>query len=298
VSAAAYDPRAGRYVGGAPFGLPEPSPPATGAAELELLVRFEHPAKFLAVKELPGAAFMTRESQAALYGVSAAELARIRGALEAATAAAASQLLTEPGVRDAVAAFPVPPGGTFVALGDSITDDLQSWAEILRHCLAAVRPGEVTVINAGISGDTTADALARLYGIAELRPELVIAMLGTNDCQRHGPHEALLVGPDASLRNAHEITRWLSAAGAQVFWLTPPPVDGEALARSVGERPFTIRAADVGRLSGALLTSDLTVAGVGSTLAARDLLPDGVHPSLTGQTTIARHALTALTTAA
>ena len=294
-----YDPRAGRYVGGAPFALPEPAPPPTGPADLELLVRFEHPAKFLAVKELPGAAFMPRECQAALYGVGAAELVRIRHALEGATAAAAGALLAEPGVRDAVAAFPVPPGGTLVALGDSITDDLQSWAEILRHCLAAVRPGEVTVINAGISGDTTVDALARLYGIAELRPALVIAMLGTNDCQRHGPHEALLVPPDASLGNAREITRWLDAAGARVAWLTPPPVDEAALTRTTGDRPFTIRAADVRHLSDALLTSGLTVVDTGSalspTVAGGDLLPDGVHPSLTGQTTIARHTLTALT---
>ena len=296
MSGAAYDPRAGRYVGGAPFGLPPPSPPATGAAELELLVRFEHPPKFLAVKELPGAAFMTRECQAPLYGVSAEELARIRSALEGATAAAAQALLTEPGIRDAVAAFPVPPGGTFVALGDSITDDLQSWAEILRHCLTAVRPGEVTVINAGISGDTTVDALARLYGISELRPDLVIAMLGTNDCQRHGPHEALLVPPEASLANVHEITRWLATAGARVVWLTPPPVDEPALARATGDRPFTLRAADVRRVSDALLASDLTVTDAGSTLPAADLLPDGVHPSLTGQTKIARHTLTTLAT--
>jgi acyl-CoA thioesterase-1 len=82
----------------------------------------------------------------------------------------ARALLAEPGVPDVVAAFPVPAGGTLVALGDSITDDLVSWAEIARHRLTTVRPGQVTVINAGISGDTTFDALARLCGIVELRP--------------------------------------------------------------------------------------------------------------------------------
>ena len=43
--------------------------------------------------------------------------------LERHAAGAAGALLAEPGLREAVAAFPVPAGGTFVALGDSITDD-------------------------------------------------------------------------------------------------------------------------------------------------------------------------------
>ena len=55
---AAYDPRRGCYVGGPAFGLPAPRLPVPDADELEMLVRFEHPQKFLAVKELPGSAFL------------------------------------------------------------------------------------------------------------------------------------------------------------------------------------------------------------------------------------------------
>ncbi len=179
------------------------------------------------------------------------------------------------------------PGGTVVALGDSITDDLQSWAELLRGCLERVRPGEVTVVNAGVSGDTTADALARLHGIAALRPDLVIAMLGTNDCQLHGPDRAQLVSPGASRDNVTAISRWLAEAGTRVVWLTPPPVDRDALLAGVGERAFDIDAADLRRLSQWLTESGLEVVDAGARLAPSvadgDLLADGLHPTITGQ---------------
>jgi lysophospholipase L1-like esterase len=291
-----YDPRRGLYAGGRAFGLPEPPLPVPDAAELELLVRFEHPAKFLAVKELPGAALLADHCLASAYGCSAPALARVRDLLAAELEATADALLAGAGIRAAVAAFPVRAGGTFVALGDSITDDAQSWAELLRCCLDRVRPGELTVVNAGVSGDTTAAALARVHGIAALRPELVVAMLGTNDCQRHGSERAALAHPGASCAAAAAISRWLALAGARVVWLTPPPVDRAALAASVGERPFDIDAGDLQRLSDGLKASGLEVIDAGARLdpSAGHLLPDGVHPSLAGQRRIAEAVLRAL----
>jgi acyl-CoA thioesterase I len=298
VTTVAYDPRRGLYVGGRPFGLPEPLLPVPDADELELLVRFEHPGKFLAVKELPGGALRDDHCLAQAYGSSPAALARVRDRLRAELWEAADLLLGEGGVREAVAAFGVPAGGTFVALGDSITDDVQSWAELLRCCLERVRPDEVTVVNAGVSGDTTADALARLHGIVALRPDLVIAMLGTNDCQLHGPHRAQVVSPRDSRANVAAISRWLRDAGTRVVWLTPPPVDREALAASVGERRFDIHAGNLRRFTESLTTTGLEVVDTGARLApsaaAGDLLPDGVHPTLTGQRRIAETVLLAL----
>ena len=266
-----YDPRAGLYVGGRAFGLPEPVLPVPGPEELELLVRFEHPAKFLAVKELPGAVLLGDEFLAAAYGTTPAVLAEVRGRLEREVREAAASLVLA-GV----------PSGTIVALGDSITDDLQSWAELLRAAGA-------TLVNAGVSGDTTIDALERLYGVVELRPSLVVAMLGTNDCQRHGPAQARLVSPRDSLRAAAEIRRWLAC---RVMWIAPPPVDEAALARAVGRRPFTLRDADVRALVAALRDAGLEVVDPG--LTAEHLLPDGVHPNLAGQRAIAEAVLRAL----
>src|SRR5690242_21589566 len=55
---------------------------------------------------------------------------------------------------------PFPYTTLFRSVGDSVTDDLQSWAEILRHVLTIARPDDdLTVVNAGLSAHTTAMVL-------------------------------------------------------------------------------------------------------------------------------------------
>lgn len=272
-----YDPRAGLYAAGAAFGLPAPSMPVVSDAELESLVRFEHPAKLLAVAELPGAALMSERAEAEAYGTSGAGLARVRARLRRQ-------------VSEAARSLPAPsfPEGVIVALGDSITDDLLSWAELLRARGAPI-------VNAGVSGDTTADVLRRLYGVMALRPALVLAMLGTNDCQRHGPAAARLVAPEETARNLAAISSWL---GGAVVWLTPPPVLEPALAAAVGDRPFSLRDDDTREVARMLHELGDPVIDTGATLRAGDLtellMPDGVHPSLAGQVLIARAVIDGL----
>jgi lysophospholipase L1-like esterase len=162
----------------------------------------------------------------------------------------------------------------------------------VRECLAIARPRDaVAVVNAGVSGDTTADALRRLYAVARLRPDVVVTMLGTNDCQRHGPEHALLVAGAESARNLAAIRRWLAGTGAFRVWITPPPVLESALAAAVGERPFTVRDADVRALAGAVHALGDPVVDVqalfGDPPDAGLLMADGVHPSLAGQRAIA-----------
>jgi len=73
---------------------------------------------------------------------------------------------------------------TVVAFGDSIVAGYrqpEGWPEILSRDLAARYPG-VTVINAGISGDTAADGLARLEAdVLDHSPQMVIVAFGLND---------------------------------------------------------------------------------------------------------------------
>jgi acyl-CoA thioesterase-1 len=193
-------------------------------------------------------------------------------------------------VREAARALgPAPRLGRVVALGDSMTDDLLSWAEILRACGAEV-------VNAGVSGDTTADALRRLYGIVLLEPDVVITMLGTNDCQRHGPDDALLVGPEETARNLASLAGWLRRTGARRLWITPPPVDEAALARAVGPRPFSVRDADVRAVADAVRALGDPVVDLHAVFGAAPglLMEDGVHPTLAGQTAIAAAVLSAL----
>ncbi len=81
------------------------------------------------------------------------------------------------------------PGTTIIAFGDSITEGVgaagpgTTYPEQLAERLG--RP----VINAGVAGDTTADALARIESVLAQDPWLVIVELGGNDLLRQVPIE-------------------------------------------------------------------------------------------------------------
>ena len=98
-------------------------------------------------------------------------------------------------------------GDYFIALGDSITrgspthDDITydndsadgrnhggGFEPILNDLLTAKSGYPQTVINAGVSGDTTFDALTRLPGVLSNNPEAthVLVLLGTNDAYWYG----------------------------------------------------------------------------------------------------------------
>ena len=75
-----------------------------------------------------------------------------------------------------------------VVVGDSLSAEYglargAGWASLLRVRLAAEKPGW-TVLNASISGDTTAGGLARLPALLKAHPKVVVIELGGNDALR------------------------------------------------------------------------------------------------------------------
>ncbi|MDH4608899.1 arylesterase [Pseudomonas sp. BN102] len=82
--------------------------------------------------------------------------------------------------------------GTLLVVGDSISAALgletsQGWVSLLEKRLAE-KGYQQRVVNASISGDTSAGGLARLPALlAEHKPELVIIELGGNDGLRGQP---------------------------------------------------------------------------------------------------------------
>lgn len=113
---------------------------------------------------------------------------------------------------------------TIVAFGDSITGvyyhtgGRRAWADMLRIALEKTFPEtQISMHNAGISGNTTTQGLARIErDVLAKRPDLVVVMFGMNDVVR-SPIEDF----DANLR---EITRRCRAAGAAVVLATPNSV--------------------------------------------------------------------------
>jgi lysophospholipase L1-like esterase len=140
---------------------------------------------------------------------------------------AAAELLADPAFATRVDRLPFKPGGTVVGLGDSITDDLQSWVEILRHLLELHRPQDgIKVVNAGISGDTTALIISRCVGIILQRPDWIICMIGTNDARTHGQSPTkTYVSLEETSKNLAELRHLATTqTTARLAWITPPPV--------------------------------------------------------------------------
>ena len=73
------------------------------------------------------------------------------------------------------------PGTTslMVCVGDSITEGVGSadWVAMLRTRLG----GDVQIVNDGIAGDLSWNALQRLDAAIQCEPEVVILLIGTND---------------------------------------------------------------------------------------------------------------------
>ena len=239
---------------------------------------------------LPGLA----ESLPAIFGVTPAEYAAIRGRFDDLARSAAEQLLTDGEFADRVSRLPFRRGARILAVGDSVTDDLQSWAEILRHALAIARPDDdLTVVNAGLSAHTTAMILRRWPSLLHPAPDWIICGLGGNDVTRIAggkPQVALT----ESIENLRELRRIAAErTGARWVWLTPVPVDEERAAASPGFQygASSWRNTDIAALAGAIRAFDdpvVDLVDVFGIPAHPELQgPDGVHPSLTGQQRIA-----------
>jgi acyl-CoA thioesterase-1 len=268
--------------------VPPPSPDA------ERLIQFLHPAKVL--ERLPGSSRMPDSTLAGLYGTSEEGFRGHAQDFAAAAEDAARRLLDDPELCRAVDALPFAAGDVVVAAGDSMTDDLQSWAEILRHVLRIRRPDDaVEVVNAGLSGDTSAHLLSRFTAVAAKQPDWLIVMIGTNDARRHGPAaEGPLLSDDESRRMLHALNRFASArTHAELVWITPPPVLEAQIAASAElaedevawvDAEVAAKAELVRRQPGHIV--DLREAFSPGRLPEL-LLPDGLHPSLEGQLAIA-----------
>lgn len=173
------------------------------------------------------------DSIAGLMGIETDELKKLRSRFESNAKQAAIELLEDGEVAEWIEELPFERGDTIVALGDSITDDLQGWFHIFCHVMEiGLEDADFTFINSGVSYDTSTDALKRLNrDVLDHDPDWVIVALGTFDAQR------LHVSPDrplVSLADYWENMNTIESRVAEVtdnplVWVTPPPVITEML---------------------------------------------------------------------
>lgn len=267
--------------------------------QIEYYIQFLHPEKLLAT--FPGT---ISEAFPALYELDGASYERIKDKFAANVRAAADELLGDADFAARVDRLPFTSGATVVGLGDSITDDLQSWLELLRALVEARRgQSAVTFVNAGISGDTTSQMITRFLGVVELQPEWIICMPGTNDARTHGRQ------PSKSLVTAEETERNLQAlrnfaatqTSAKWTWMTPVASIEEKIATHwlLGTFQMNWPAQNVAAVVEAVRRQSDPVVDLYEVFGAPPnpalLMDDGLHPSLEGQKTIVRALVTKLT---
>ena len=158
------------------------------------------------------------------------------------------------------------PGRTIVCLGDSITAGVGSGPGEAYPELLAARLG-TEVINAGVSGETAAQGLARVDAVLAEKPWLVVVELGGNDILRQVPPEQT----ERSLRQI--LDRLLSARVVPVLVAIDAPFGG-------GYREIYGRLGDEYHVP---VVED----AVGEILRDRSLKSDTIHPNAQGQKVLA-----------
>ncbi|MEW6752242.1 MAG: isochorismatase family protein [Candidatus Latescibacterota bacterium] len=293
-------PEAGRIqVGGGSGGSAGQTVEQFTREQLDRLVQFCHPEKaFSGLPGVDGADFSR------LFGLDADTYCNRRQAFAGLARQAAEGMLADADLAARVDRLPFVPGATVVGLGDSITDDLQSWLEILRHLLHLRRPGDrIRVINAGISGDTTAQIISRFLAVVLEEPDWVVCMAGTNDARRHGRNPSkILVSIEETDRNLAMLRHFAATqTTARWLWITPGTVIPHRIAAHwlLGQGQLMWSNDDLAAIADLLRrrsepTVDLQPL-FGNPADPSLLLDDGLHPSLAGQEAIARAVVEKLT---
>lgn len=262
---------------------------------LEYILSFQHPRKRLA-----GLTGWNDPNEAALFGLPVERFREIRQLCRSRMEAAAEAVLAEPQAAGHLATLPVEAGQTVVAFGDSITDDWHSWAEMLGVALRQ-RFGQknIKLINAGLSGDTTAEMLSRFLSVVHTRPAWILCLAGTNNARRHGPAPAEpLLSPAETRRHLQRMHAWAEkASGARWVWLSPPPViEGrQEVHWSMGPGQMTWRNADLEAIAAVTAEMPGTFVDLQQAFGHEPdrewYLADGLHPSVAGQQAILRALL-------
>lgn len=165
-----------------------------------------------------------------------------------------------------------------LVVGDSISagyglEPGQGWVDLLASRLR--RDGyPQRVVNASISGDTSAGGRARLPALLrEYRPAIVVVELGGNDGLRGGDPAITRGNLDAMVKDART-----SRAGVLVLGMKMPPNYGPAYARA-----FDAIYPELARTPGVVLVPWI-FAGFGGDLS--QFQPDHIHPVAATQSRI------------
>jgi acyl-CoA thioesterase I len=183
-----------------------------------------------------------------------------------------------PHVADAQRAAPDPTARVIVVFGDSLTagygvTPAEAYPGRL-HARLAAEGYRYRIVNAGVSGDTSAGGLRRVDWALSVKPSIAIVALGANDGLR-GQSTVEME------RNLERIVERFQSGGARVLLagMRLPPNYGGRYAGEF-ERAFAQAASRRG-----VVLMPFLLEGVGGEPSLN--LPDGIHPTAEGHRIIA-----------
>jgi acyl-CoA thioesterase-1 len=173
-----------------------------------------------------------------------------------------------------------------VCLGDSLTeghgvDPEQSWPSLLEARLRERGHPGVRVVNAGISGSTSASAVSRLRWLLASDPDVVILALGGND----GLRGVALESTEANLEQAILLAKSRGVRVVLAGMKIPPNYGPDYARRFEGMYP-----ALASRHGVALIPFLLE----GVAAQPDKNLPDGIHPNASGYRIVVDNVLETL----
>ncbi|MFO0907656.1 MAG: GDSL-type esterase/lipase family protein [Isosphaeraceae bacterium] len=152
--------------------------------------------------------------------------------------------LTGPGNRDQADPPPAPPGRIrIVLLGDSITKGVRAGVRLDETFGALVERDlrhegvDVEVINLGIGGERTDQALQRLEQVDRQRPAIVAIMYGTNDSYVDRGSDQSRVTPERYRAGLIEMVDRFRSRGIRPILMTEPRWADDAPLNGLDESP-------------------------------------------------------------
>ena len=170
---------------------------------------------------------------------------------------------------------------TVLFLGDSLTEGLgleaeQAYPNLINQRLKSDGHNNISIINAGISGSTSASALERMQWYIRSQPDLVILSMGANDGLRGLNVENMKANLSATIEFAQSNGVKVALTGM----LTPPNMGQEYSSSFAQVFPDLAEEFELDFMP--FLLQD--VAGIAELNQA-----DGIHPNIEGSRIVAEH---------
>lgn len=245
------------------------------------------------------------ESIAGLMGLSVEELQKLRQVFAENAKESALELLKEEDVIEWIDQIPFGKTDTIIAFGDSSTDDLQGWFEIFKNILdITVEGADFTFINAGLSYNTTSEALRRMNrDVLSYEPDWVIVNLGTFDAIRPSfMQNRTLIPLSESWENLSMIEDAIATVTENPpVWITPTPII-PGLLDEMEFFDFDISDKDLASIREIITGKKGYIVDplghrMGNPPEAWYFLSDGINPSLSGHVNTVKELLKSLATA-